>query len=529
MWEACNTCCKCSSYICIDKSHFCCLIVVLIMHVVNHVKCTNIEVSKPIHHCVILLDNFVIIKVLWCDRCIFRTNLHLCLFINTAVDSVEKALSKVSSCAEELDFLTCLCCGYAAADWVIIAPYRTHHIIVLVLNWACCNWNMRSILLEVLRKSWRIKNCEVWLRWRSHILKCVEETVVVLCNHWTAVNTKTCNFECSPYRVAREELVVRLNSCKLNHTALHNKVVNKFLSLWFCKCTVLKVTLNVDVEECWYTTNAHCSAVLSLDSSKITEVEPLNCLCSVLSRLWNIKAVRKCHFLHIVKSTNLIGDFFTKLEVASSHTLTVCFCKVLFLAFDKTVNTVKSNSSVVTDDSASAVCVGKTCKNLVVTGKLHLRSIDIEYTLVVSLVIFCKDFVEFRAWSVAIHLAWLLSHFNTAVRHKCTLERLVCLKTYNLFKVFIKICSAVSCDAAYNLSFHIKNAALGSFFLLEFLKLAPELVCSFCRTFKERLVAVIRCVVSLNEVSDINVGLPFATCKICPFFSHYCKTSDNDN
>ena len=36
-------------------------------------------------------------------------------------------------------------------------------------------------------------------------------------------------------------------------------------------------------------------------------------------------------------------------------------------------------------------------------------------------------------------------------------------------------------------------------------------------------------VVFLNEVSDINVGLPFATCKICPFFSHYCKTSDNDN
>ena len=421
MWEACDTCSKCTTAVSINKSHLGSFIVILVVHIVNHIKCTYIEVSKPIHHSVILLDNLSIVKVFRSNRSVFRTYLYLCLLINTAVDSVKKTLSKVSTSAEELDFLTGFCCRYAAADWVIIAPYRTHNIIVLILNWACLNRDLRSVLLKALRKSWRIKNCEVWLRWRAHILKCVEETEVVLCNLWTAVDTDTCNFKSSPYRVTWEELVVAFDSCELNHTALHNKVVNKLLCLCLCKCTVLKVTLNINVEECRNSAYAHCSAVLSLDSCEVTKVEPLNSFFSVLSRLWNIKAVDCSHFFHAVKSLDLICDFLSELEVASSHTLTVCFGEVFLLALDKVINTVKSDSSVVAYDSASAVCIRKTCKNLVVTSYLHFRCVDIEYTLVMCLVIFCKDFVKLRAWLITVHLAWLFSHLNAAVRHKCTL------------------------------------------------------------------------------------------------------------
>ena len=44
-------------------------------------------------------------------------------------------------------------------------------------------------------------------------------------------------------------------------------------------------------------------------------------------------------------------------------------------------------------------------KDLVVTGLLHLWCVDVEYTLVVCLVIFCKDLMESLTWLIAIHSA----------------------------------------------------------------------------------------------------------------------------
>lgn len=37
MWEICNICCKCMFYICIDKSYFCCFIIVFIMYILNKI------------------------------------------------------------------------------------------------------------------------------------------------------------------------------------------------------------------------------------------------------------------------------------------------------------------------------------------------------------------------------------------------------------------------------------------------------------------------------------------------------------
>src|SRR5699024_11416957 len=148
----CDTCSKCTSYICIDKRHLSSLIVVLIMHVVDHVQCINIQLGQPLHHLVIFLHNLVIVKVLGCDRSVQRRYLLFCLLVNTAVDRVQKAFCKVRTCSEELDLLTCLCCGYTATDRIVVAPYRTHHIIILILNGACLNRNISCIFLEVLRQ-----------------------------------------------------------------------------------------------------------------------------------------------------------------------------------------------------------------------------------------------------------------------------------------------------------------------------------------------------------------------------------------
>ena len=89
MREACDTGSKSTAYIGINESHLCCLVVVLVMHIMDHVQGTYIEVSQPVHHSVVFLNDLIIIQILGSDRLIFRSYLIAGLLINTAVDCVE--------------------------------------------------------------------------------------------------------------------------------------------------------------------------------------------------------------------------------------------------------------------------------------------------------------------------------------------------------------------------------------------------------------------------------------------------------
>ena len=79
-------------------------------------------------------------------------------------------------------------------------------------------------------------------------------------------------------RVAGEELVVRRDTGELNHTELHDQVVDELLSLILGKSALVQVAQDIDVEECRDTAYRHRSTILSLHSSEVTEVQPLNSL-----------------------------------------------------------------------------------------------------------------------------------------------------------------------------------------------------------------------------------------------------------
>ena len=101
------------------------------------------------------------------------------------------------------------------------------------------------------------------------------------------------------------------------------------------------------------------------------------------------------------------------------------------------------------------------------------------------LMILSKYLMQLGIRLIAVSAARFLSHFDTAERHKCTFERLVCLKTYDLFKVFhifIDITGFVCGKSGYNVCIHIQNAAFGAFLFLKLLQLAPKLVCGVRRT-----------------------------------------------
>ena len=284
-----------------------------------------------------------------------------------------------------------------------------------------------------------------------------------------SVHSDAGHLQCSPYRVSGEQFVVRRNSRELHHSELHYHVVDELLSLLLCQDAFLQISLDIDVKECGNTSDTHCSSVLCLDRCKVSEVQPLNSLFCVCRRLGDIIAVRLCHLFHSIERADLISDLFAETEISSLHSVSFILNKVRLFLLDQVIDTVESHTAVVAYDTSSSVCIRKTCDDLVVTRFLHLRSIDIKYCLVVCLMIFCKDFMQFFTRCVSVCRTSLLSHLDSAVRHERSLERFVCLETHHLlqiFHLFIDISRTICCQAGNDLCLHVQNAALGTLLFL---------------------------------------------------------------
>ena len=134
MREAGNTRSKGTAHISIDKGHLSCLIEVLVVHIVDEVQRVHINVSEPVEHIAETGLQFFPCEVLAGDGTELRTALLAGLGIHTAVDGVEQGLGHVGTGTEELHLLTGLSGRHTTADAVVIAPDRTHHIVVLILD-----------------------------------------------------------------------------------------------------------------------------------------------------------------------------------------------------------------------------------------------------------------------------------------------------------------------------------------------------------------------------------------------------------
>ena len=164
------------------------------------------------------------------------------------------------------------------------------------------------------------------------------------------------------------------------------------------------------------------------------------------------------------------------------------------------------------------------------TCSFHFWCINVKNALVMCFeLIFCKHIVDLRIYLVAVHFACLLSHFDSAVWHKCTLQRLVCLKSYNLLKilqVFRNISWSVCGQACDNLCLHVKHTIVGTLCFLQLLQLSPQFVSSLGRAFQERIVSVIRGIIVTDKITNVNLFFPttsFEAFPLCKIF-HSCTS-----
>ena len=517
-----------AAHVGVDEGHLGGLVVVLVVHVLDEVEDVDVEVGQPVHHEVELVHDLVIVEVLARDGRVLGAHLHVVallveeLLVLAAVDGVVERLGEVGAGTKELHLLARLGGRHAAADAVVVAPDRTHDVVVLVLDRGRVDRDLGRVLAEVVGQALAVEHREVGLGGGAHVLEGVQEAVVVLGDHVAAVLAKAGDLERGPDRVAREERLVGRDAGELDDAELQHEVVDELLGLLLSNLAGGEVALDVDVEERGDAAHRHCGAVLRLDGGKVAKVEPLHRLVGVAGGLRDVVAVGGGHLPHALEGADLFGDLLALAHDVVGHGAAAAVGKVVLLAGDQAVDAVEGNAAVVADDAAAAVGVGQAGDDVGVAGGAHLGGVRVEDALVVRLAVLVEDLVVLVVDVEAVVLGGLLGHLDATVGHEGALERLVGLKAHDLLEILevvVDVAGAVGGKARDDLGLALEDAVVGALGGLELLDLAPELVGSLGGAGEERLVAVVGGVVALDEVADVDVVHPVAALKAAPLVS----------
>ena len=183
------------------------------------------------------------------------------------------------------------------------------------------------------------------------------------------------------------------------------------------------------------------------------------------------------------------------------------------------IDAVERHAAVVTHDAPAPVGIRQARDDVAAPRRADLVCIRIEHRCIVRLVVLRKDLMQLRAHLVAVILERLLRHADAAVGHERLLERLVRLEANHLLEILqrgIDVARAVRRQIGDNLRLHIQHAALCTLLLLQFLHPRPQAIGRVRRRREKRLVSVVRRIVALNKVTDVDLFLPNAPFKTVP-------------
>ena len=235
-------------------------------------------------------------------------------------------------------------------------------------------------------------------------------------------------------------------------------MVDQLLGFCLRKNSFLQISFNINIQESGNTSHTHGSAILGFNRCKISEVQPLDCLFCIFGRTGNIKTINSSHFLHSLQRLNLLSNLLPQTDYIIRHHTAATVVFILLFLFNQKINTIQCHTTIVTDDTTAPIGIRKSGYNMTVTCLFHLWSIGIKNSCIVCLVIFVKNFVKFGIRRIPISGTSLLCHLNSAIRHKGTLQRLVCLKAHNFFHIlqlFLNIPRTICSQSGHNLCLHI--------------------------------------------------------------------------
>ena len=124
-----------------------------------------------------------------------------------------------------------------------------------------------------------------------------------------------------------------------------------------------------------------------------------------------------CELLEHFKRSYLLGKLLALTNYLKGHRGYRSILLELLVLY-KTVYAIESNSSVVTDNSSSAVCIGKTGYNVVGTALSHLGSVCVKNARVVSFSMLGEEINNFGVYRISVVTARLNCHTDSSCGHK---------------------------------------------------------------------------------------------------------------
>ena len=515
------------------QSHLDGLVCILIVHVVDDVQSHDVGLGQPFESLLIVgLDLLVIQGAVG-----FRLNrldnalvddLHARHLVAAAVDGVQQGLGGVHTGCEELHLLAHAHRGDAACDGGVIAPVGADFLVGLVLDCRGVDGDLGAEALVGFRQLRIPEDGDVRLRARSKVLEGqgVEQTEGGLGDQRTAIIAEACVGPSRPVRIAGEDRVVILGTQEAHDTQLHDQVVDDLLCVGLGDLTGLQVTLEVHVEEGGDAAERHCGAILALDGSEVAHVGPLHCFLSGLCRTGQVKTIFVAEVDQLLQGLDLLVMLLAEADpvldlrlgevVAVRHGVLVTL-----LELDQGVHTIQCHTTVIADDAATAVGIRQAGEDLVVAGNLDLLGVHAEDAVIVGLAVLGENLLDFRIRLLAGFLDGLLDHTPTAIRHHGALARNVGLQTDNHIVDFrrVDVTGAECVDTSRCVGVDVVDALLALYCQIVVIEVLPQVLGLLGGVSQEGLVALIRRIVLLNKVTDINVLLPVALSEAFPSLS----------
>ena len=166
---------------------------------------------------------------------------------------------------------------------------------------------------------------------------------------------------------------------------------------------------------------------------------------------------------------------------------------IALLELNKHVYAVKSHTTIITDNTATAISIWQTSQNLVVASNLNILGVNTKHAIVMSLAINGENLLDFWVNFLASFLNGLLNHSPTAVWHHSALARFVGLKTYDYVIYFWAF--NVACwhcvNSCWNMCFNVVYAALTLDSQVVVVEVLPHMLSFFGGVCQESLITLV--------------------------------------
>ena len=199
------------------------------------------------------------------------------------------------------------------------------------------------------------------------------------------------------------------------HAQLDDELVNQFLCVSLVNIAIVKVVLNIDIEEWGYIAQWHGCTILFFYGSQISHIYPLNGFLCICCGATQIQSVIFSHYFDFLQGFDLFCHFFAQTDTGIGHR-TADVMQVFLLGFNQAVNAIKSQTAIITDDTSAGIVVRQSGQKTKWTERTDFFGIRIKYAIVVGLAVMIEDIFHFFIHFHTVFTAGLFHYFDTTER-----------------------------------------------------------------------------------------------------------------